>query len=78
MLKYYIFWEEGNEIAYKYHPEGDEDFGVIIYNKDQNTLRCDKLADVDESKTYAGMLFDKIRQFAETNNFEKEGTIAWY
>ena len=78
MLKFSLVEETPKKVVYKYYPDGDGDAGVVSYDKELKTNSIVTLPAKDKHQRYAQKLFARIREFANSNTFEKEGTIAWY
>jgi hypothetical protein len=78
MLKFKLVEETPKKIIYEYFPEGGSEAGVVSYDKEKKTNSIVTLSPKDKHQRYAQKLFLRIREFASTNSFTKEGIIAWY
>lgn len=78
MLKYILVENQGNKIMYKYFPEGGDDFGVVVYDKQKKECSIQELAKIDRHRQYALKMFKRLREFADGETFLEEGKIAWY
>ena len=78
MLNYILVEETPKKVVYKYYPEGGTEAGVVSFDKESNTNSIVTLSEHDKHQRYAQKLFKRIREFANSKSFEKEGLIAWY
>ena len=78
MLKFILVEETSQKVVYKYYPEGGTDAGVVSFDKESKTNSIVTLSEKDRHHRYAQQLFARIREFANSNSFAKEGLIAWY
>lgn len=78
MLKFTLIEETDKKVVYKYYPENSLDEGLVSFDKESKTGSVVHLSAKDRHQIYAQKLFSKIREFANSNIFEKEGIIAWY
>lgn len=78
MLKFKLVEETPKTVVYKYFPEGGTDAGIVSFDKESKANSIVTLSVKDRHQRYAQKLFSRIREFANSNSFEKEGTIAWY
>ena len=78
MLKFNLIEETSKKVVYEYYPEGDKDVGVVSYDKELKTNSIVTLSPKDRHQRYAQKLFARLREFSNSNSFEKEGMIAWY
>ena len=79
MLEYFLVDENDAVLTYRYHPEGEKDYGFVYVNKTTGDYDVTKLADADTlHRWYVGHMFSRIRRFLKEGKFEKEGIVAWY
>lgn len=78
MLKFNLVEETSKKVVYEYYPEGGSDAGVVSYDKVLKTNSIVTLSAKDKHQRYAQKLYARIREFANSNSFEKTGMIAWY
>jgi len=68
---------ENGIIRYSYQPESDGEPGILIYDKERNIPKIEKLAEKDgESIFYRNHAFRMIRE--NINNLPKERLLMWY
>ena len=78
MLKYQIIKNDKDYVAYRYFPDGQEQYGEIMVKK-SNKQNCDqKVAPNDEFKLYFFKMFKKIREFIDKKEYRESGIVAWY
>ena len=77
MLRYSLIRENEQEIWYEYFPEGNEELGIIIYNKKTKQCSIKELSTKDQNQRYALKMFSKIRQFAKQGVYEQKGIVVW-
>lgn len=78
MLEFKMVENNNDFISYSYFPEAREDSGFITVNKKDGSIIKQSIAKTDEFKKYFFHMLDKIEEFIENKQFEKEGIIAWY
>ena len=78
MLKFVLEKETDNEIFYRYYPEDSDESGLVSYNKAKKECTIVTLSAQDRHQRYACKMFARIRDYAASNSFEKNGSIAWY
>ena len=82
MLEFILIEENAKTVEYKYFPEGHEDFGIVRYNIENKTFEKIKIdtehGEVPNYTPYATKMISRIRQYAATGSYQKEGMIAWY
>lgn len=78
MLKFVLEQETEKAVVYRYYPEGNEDSGVISYDKEQKDFNIIALSSQDRHMRYAYKMLARIRNYADNGFFEQAGTIAWY
>jgi hypothetical protein len=70
--------ESEDELQYEYFPEGGTASGIVAYNKETGKCNIKKLSEEDKHQRYALKMFKRIREFASSDSFQKEGIVAWY
>jgi len=65
-------------VAYLYQPEGNGDYGEIIYSFAKKKAEASKIADKDEYGRYADKACTKVEECVEKNNLPIKFTQAWY
>ncbi len=78
MLKFILEKETEKEVVYRYYPEGNEDSGLVSYDKEKKECSIVTLSVQDRHQRYACKMFARIRAYATNGSFEKEGMVAWY
>lgn len=78
MLTFIMEKETDKDVVYRYYPEGNEDSGLVSYDKEKKECSIVTLSTQDKHQRYACKMFARIRACATTGFFEKEGMIAWY
>ena len=68
-----------NNIVYYYQPEGEGEFGEIIYESDIDEARVSKRAEKDDGGFNYGMkAVRKVEEFVIKKNLPIYYTQAWY
>lgn len=78
MLKYRLIKDTPEMVSYRYFPEGEDESGVVVFDKATKECSIKSRPESDRHSLYAFKLFRKIEAFAESGSFKKEGLIAWY
>jgi len=68
----------GNKLIYYYYPENENRFGVVSFDLESKECMIVKLSENDRHQIYALKLFRRMREFADNNFFEEEGSVVWY
>lgn len=77
MLRFILIEETTGFVVYEYFPENGNDSGIVSYNKKTDKCSVVTLSKSDKHQRYAQKMFSKIREYASSNSFQKEGLIAW-
>ena len=77
MLRFILIEETTGFVVYEYFPENGNDSGIVSYHKESGRCNITTLSKSDKHQRYAQKMFSKIREYANTNSFQKEGLIAW-
>lgn len=77
MLRFILIEETLEIVVYEYFPENSNDSGLVSYDKKANKCSILTLSKADKHQRYAQKMFSKIREYASSHSFQKEGLICW-
>lgn len=66
------------QVMYLYQPEGEGEFGVVVFDLASEKPVIAKIAPQDEGGRYANKAAVKVCQFVASKNLPMEYTQAWY
>lgn len=78
MLTFELMENTLTEVTYKYFPDGGKDFGIIKVRKKDNAIITKIIANEDDFEWCLLHMYQKIKDYIESNEFKEKGTIAWY
>ena len=78
MLRYELVENTDEYVKYKYYPENQKTFGLVVVSKGNQTIIEQVIASNDELKWCFFKMFKRIKEFIGKIHFEEEGIIAWY
>lgn len=78
MLTYKLIENSNGYVSYAYHPEGRDDIGTVIVNKNDLEDVKFNIAPTDSFRRYMLKMYKSMRSFIENNSFPQDGIIAWY
>ncbi len=77
MLKFELIEENESKTLYKYFPEGGSESGVVSVDKESGKCSIENLSSNDRHQRYAIKMFKRLREYFDSNSFDKSGIIAW-
>lgn len=70
--------ETATEATYNYYPEGKEEYGVLIVDKNNGDISVKSIAPGDEFRRYLGHAVPKLEELFKKNSYESKILVAWY
>lgn len=77
MLKFELIEENESKALYKYFPEGGSESGIVAIDKKSGECSIENLSSNDRHQRYAIKMFKRLREYFDSNSFDKSGMIAW-
>lgn len=77
MLEYILIENTNDSVTYAYYPEKAGKKGLLTVNKNDSSVKSFTLAENDKYRTYLGHLYSNVKMFISTNDYQKNGIIAW-
>lgn len=78
MLKLILQSNEEGKITYNYHPEGKDNYGILLVNVKNGDIEVVKVADDDSFRRYLMHAVARIEKYLKEKKFLKEDVVAWY
>lgn len=78
MVKLILQKKLEDKIAYNYHPDGKDNYGVLLINVKSGDIEVIAVADNDSFRRYLMHAVARIEKYFEEKKFLKEDVVAWY
>ncbi|WP_276874189.1 hypothetical protein [Dialister micraerophilus] len=78
MVTLFLIELNDKKAVYRYHPEDEEDFGLIEINIQNKTCRIIKKAQKITNSEYWGHALKRTRKMVSEQEYPKIAMAAWY
>lgn len=78
MVKLFLLELTNRKVIYKYHPEGEADFGIIEIDRVNKTCKVVKKATKIPHSEYWGQALAKARKMLNKDEYPDFQMAAWY
>lgn len=77
MVRLEKIWKNDHTVSYKYFPESETDYGVLVVNIETKELTIEKTNNT-YGRNYLFHAFKAIKKFIDDSDYPETFRVAWY